>query len=144
MFERPEQVVDYWIDFIGQRKGQLGFNQVTGYDQKIATDYPLMAISPGKLEKQLHGSRTWLYVWRTQFFVMHATASGDHLQRSREEAALVTRTVAAIELDKTMQDQIIFGYVEGETPGVIQPLTTKGALVLSTRLDWVGTSEGRF
>lgn len=145
-FTRPEQVMDHWIDTLESYKETLGLNYVAGYEQKLvpANSYPVVAVNPGRSEKTIHGVRTWLYTWRVTFFVMHARAAADHLLRSREEAQLVTNLVDFLEKDKTLGGQVIFSYVTDEAPGILRPFAENSDLVLSTRLEWFATSEGRF
>lgn len=145
-FARPEEVMDYWIDRLEAYKETLGLNYVAGYDQKLipANSYPVVAVNPGQTTKEIHGVRTWLYTWKLQFFIMHARAAADHLLRSREEAQLVTNLVTFLEQDKELGGRTIFSYVTDEAPGILRPFSDKSELVLSTRLDWFATSEGRF
>lgn len=145
-FSRPEEVVDYWVNRIDPIKETLGLNGVFGYEQKLipASSYPVLAINPGPFSKEVHALRTWLYSWNIHFFIMHAKATGSHLQRSREEAQFVTDLVAYLESDKTLGDQVIFGYVTDERQGVLRPFAEQSDMVLSTRIDWFATSEGRF
>lgn len=145
-FTRPDDVVDYWLDSIEPIKETLGFNGVYGYEHKLipASTYPALAINPGRSEKTIHGTRTWLYTWRVQFYILHAKATGSHLQRSREEAALTTRVVDFIEADKELAGLVVFSFITDEVPGVLQPFANQNDMILSTRLDWFATSEGRF
>lgn len=143
---RPEHAADYWINTLTPIKETLGINYIAGYEQKLipASSYPVVAVNPGRNEKTIHATRTWLYTWRVTFYVMHAKATGSHLQRSREEAQFVTNLVNFIESDKTLGDKVIFSFVTDEVPGVLRPFAEVSDLVLSTRLDWFATSEGRF
>lgn len=146
VFSRPEHVVDYWVDTLGPIKETLGLNGVYGYDQRLipASSYPVVCVNPGRNQKKVHAIRTWLYSWRVNFFVIHAKATGSHLQRSREEAQFATDLVDFIEKDKTLSDRVIFGYITDEVQGVLRPFAEQSDMVLSTRLDWFATSEGRF
>lgn len=145
-FRRAEEVMDYWIDRLDAYKESLGLNYVAGYEQKLipANSYPVVAVNPGRSEKTIHGVRTWLFTWRLVIYVMHARAQADHLLRSREEAQLVTNVVDFMEQDKTLNGAVIFSWVTDEQPGILRPFSDNSELVLSTRLDWFATSEGRF
>lgn len=145
-FTRPDHLIDFWVDALTSVKETLGINGVYGYEQKLipASTYPAIAVNPGRSQKTIHATRTWLYTWRIQFYVMHAKATGSHLQRSREEAQFVTNLIDYLEIDKTLEDRLIFSFVTDEVPGVLQPFAERSDMVLSTRLDWFATSEGRF
>lgn len=146
VFSRPEHAADFWIDTLDPIKEKLGLNGVFGYEQKLipSSSYPVVCVNPGRTTKEVHAIRTWLYGWRVSFFILHAKATGSHLQRSREEAQLVTNLVNFIESDKTLGNRIIFGYITDEIQGVLRPFAEVSDMVLSTRLDWFATSEGRF
>lgn len=143
---RPDELVNYWVDNLDSVKEALGLNYVAGYEQRLipANSYPVVAVNPGRSEKTIHANKTWLYTWRISFYVMHAKATVSHLQRSREEAQLVTNLVEYIERDKTLGRMVIFSWITDEVPGVLRPYAENSDMVLSTRLDWFATSEGRF
>lgn len=149
MFTRPEQVIEYWREHFELHKDMLGLRTIASYEATSIGEFPALSISGVRMSKDLHGIRTYLYTWRCWFYVMHNQATLDRTRRSIEDLLLASDVVRFIESNKELKDEdhptkrVLFSYISDEEPGVVDPFTS-GSLIVSTRLSWVATSEGRF
>lgn len=133
---RPEEAVEMLADILDDNAGLLGLEFVGRYDEKLLPRYPAVVVSGGTLNKEVHGTHTFLTRLRCVLWVYHANANQTHAQRSREDLELATALVALLEDDKTFDNRVVFGYVESETPGVIAARTGRSELIVGTRLVW--------
>jgi hypothetical protein len=143
-YTRPEEMVDHFFNDIQQNAEVLGLAFVGTYDEKLIPAYPAVVISAGPVEKELHGTATYLVKLRTFFYVMHAQLTLDHRMRNQEDLELATRISEFIERDMTLGGKVIHHWVESEVPGVLSPRTTKGDAVVGTRLHNSALSGRRF
>lgn len=150
MFTRPEQVIEYWRDRFENNKNSLGLATIVSHENRVVGEFPALSIAGVRLEKGPYGIHTYLYTWRCWFYVMHNTLTLDHQTRSLEDLLLATDIVSFVESDRELKDvdhpknRVIFSYISDEEPGVIDPNSSGASAIVSTRLSWVGTSEGRF
>lgn len=119
-------------------------NSVISYDDPLVTGYPAIQVVPGQMQKDLHGTHTWLLTFRVEIFVMHAKMTMSRATRTEEDLKLATQVVQYLEQDLSLGGRIIAGFVESENPGAMPPRANKGAPIISTRLAWAGTTEARF
>lgn len=149
-FIRPEQFVDHFYRDLVDNAEVLGIAYVGTYDERLIPDYPAVVVSAGPVEKELHATHTFLYTNRVFFYVMHALLTVDHRVRNQQDLELATALSDFVERDKGLADpdtgsnRIVFGFVEGEVPGVLTPRSNKGDAVVGTRLHYRAISEGRF
>jgi hypothetical protein len=139
---RPEDCVEFLAAYI--ELGSLGFEYIAKYDEPLLPVYPAVQIMSGPMQKDLHGTHTWLLTIRAEIFVFHARMTQSRQTRSRDDLLLATKLVDYLERDISMGDKIIAGWVEAEIPGARPPSNNKGAAVISTRLTWSCTNEARF
>jgi hypothetical protein len=142
VLRRPEDAVEFLAAYIAL--GRLGFEYIARYDEPLLPKYPAVQIMSGQLQKDLHGTHTWLLTIRAEVYVFHAKMTESRQTRSREDLLLATKLVDYLERDITLGDRVIAGWVESEQPGARPPATAKGAAVISTRLLWSCTNEARF
>lgn len=144
LITRPEEVVELLANLIEQNSGPLGVEFVGKYDEKMLPRYPSVVVSAGPFSKEVHGTHTFALELRAIIWVYHANLTLTHAQRSKEDLELATSLVALIEDDKTFEEQLIFSFVESETPGVIAPRAGRGEPVVGTRLNWMGVTQQRW
>lgn len=144
LITRPEEVVEYFKEDFEKNADVLGINYVAAYGERLIPGYPAVVVDPSPIEKEVHGTHTYLLTLRCYIFVMHAEMLISHAARSQKDLELATRIVNFVERDKTLGDKIIFGYVESEVPGATPIGSTRGSVVVSTRLSWMGIVERRF
>jgi hypothetical protein len=139
---RPEELVEYFADLVDG--SPLPFAYVSKYDERLIPEYPAVQIQPGVLDKDVHGTHTFIVALRAIFYVMHAKMTVDHRTRSLEDLELATELIAVLEEDLTLGGRVISGWVDSETPAAFPPRSAKGDIVVGTRLTWNGLQETRF
>lgn len=141
---RLEDLIEYLIDKVEDNSVQLGLSFVGGYDDKLITGYPAVIFGNGNTTKEVSGTHQFLIQHNLDIYIQHAEASESHRQRSLEMLQTVTRLVTFLEADKTLGDQIIFGYVVSERPGLIQPRSKPSVFIVSTSIMYQATLKAAF
>lgn len=139
---RPEDVIEFLAVYL--EVANLGFQYIAKYDEPLLPRYPAVQIMSAPVQKELHGTHTFLLTLRAEIFVFHAKMTESRQTRSREDLELATKVVNYLEGDLSLGNRIIAGWVESETPGARPPTSPKAPPVISTRLSWSGTNEARF
>src|SRR6266576_202856 len=144
LFTRPEEVTEYFLEDLRNNAELLGLEFVGAYGERLIPTSPAVVVSAGPLDRELHGTHTFLVTLRCFFYVYHAQMSITHASRSLEDLKLATVVVDFIERDPTLGDKIVQGWVNSEVPGASQVNSRKTDVVVSTRLAWEGITERRF
>lgn len=144
MFTRPEEVTEYFVELLTRASGALGIETVASYNENLLGRYPAVVVSPGTTQKELHATHTFNITLISGLYVYHAKLTENHRTRSKVDLELATGIIALLETDMSLGNNIIQGWVESDTPGVMQPRSTKGELVVGTRINWSGISQSRF
>lgn len=139
---RPEHVVEFLAQYISD--STLGFKSINKYDEFNRQEYPAVQIVPGPFTKELHATHTWALSLRADIYVMHGAMSDSRATRNLNDLILATETVAYLEQDLTLGERIIQGWIESELPGVMPPRGSRSDAVVSTRLTWLGLTQGRY
>jgi len=143
-FVRPEEIVEYFKTEFEDNAGLLGIEYVGAYNERLLPRYPAIVISAGGSDKELHGTHTFLVTTRVFVYVYHAQMRSSDVSRNLADLELATAVVDFMERDMTLGNRIVQGWVEAEFPSARQLNATKGEVVVSTRLTWMGISERRF
>lgn len=139
---RPEDVVEFLAGLLDD--SPLPLEYVAKYDEPLLPKYPAALVMSAPLQKEIHGTHTFLLTLRAEIYVMHAKMTEARSTRNREDLKLATQIVAYLENDMSLGRRLVASWVESETPGAMPPRTAKGATVVSTRLAWQGIAETRF
>lgn len=144
LFTRPEEVTEYFRGDLEANANLLGLEYVGAYGEKLLPGYPAVVVSAGPLDKEVHGTHTYIITLRCFIYVYHAAMALTHASRSLEDLKLATTIVDFLERDLTLGGEIIHGHVASELPGASQINSRKSDIVISTRLGWEGITERRF
>lgn len=139
---RPEELIEVLTDLI--ELGIPEFKFISKYDEDLIPDYPCCQIQPADLSRNFHGTHTLEIFLRAYIFVMHDKLSQSKRVRTEEDLILATKVVQLLDTDITLGGKVIDGIVESEVPTALPPRTTKGDIVVSTRISWIGRSQVRF
>lgn len=143
-FTRPEEIVEHFKEDFEDNAGSLGIEFVGAYNERLIPRYPAVVVSAGGADKELHGTHTFLMRIRVFVYVYHAQMRLNDVKRSLEDLKLATSVMEFMERDMTLGNRIVQGWIESEFPGARQIDASKGLVVVSTRLTWMGISERRF
>ena len=143
-FTRPEEIVEHFKTDFEDNSGLLGIEFVGAYNERLLPRYPAIVVSAGGVDKELHGTHTFLMRIRVFVYVYHGQMRLNAVKRNLEDLKLATDVMEFMERDMTLGGRIIQGWIESEFPGARQIDADKGLVVVSTRLTWMGISERRF
>lgn len=140
------QVLDYLHDRIDSNKTALGLRYIAYGDEQLLPQYPAAVVTAERpMSRELHATRQFKVVFNCDIYVLHARLSASHKVRTKEDIELAQGVRKFLHTDYTLGSNIIFGFVQIETPGIITRVVgQKSAMVVSTRLAWTGTSVARF
>jgi len=140
------EVLDYVYEKIESNKADLGINFVARIDEELLPEYPAVLVSMERpLDRELHATQQFMVTFYLDIFIFHAKLSVGKAIRSREDIQLATNVRKLIHADFTLGDHIIFGFVNGEYPGVTsRVIGQKARSVVTTRLTWIGQNRVRF
>lgn len=152
-FSRPEELLKYFHVLFESNKEKLGFNYVAIQDEQLLPEYPVVKIITGPALREIHGTQKYLVTFEVSFWIYHANYESTHASRSVEDMELATkvvqflhqpgiRTLVDENSNESNPNQIIFGFVTQEIPGLIARADRSGIVV--TRLVWQGQSEVNF
>lgn len=140
--ERPEELVDFLADYIGDNVS--GFNFVSKYDESLKPDYPCVQVQPAGVDRNYHGTRKFEIFLRVLIYVMHDSLNETLRVRTEEELKSVTRVVNFLHTDISLGGRVIDGYVDSEVPVMLPPRTKRSGFIVSTRIGWVGRQHVLF
>jgi hypothetical protein len=143
LITRPEDLIELIAQLVDE--STLGFKYIAKYNERLIPEYPAIQIMAGTSTKEIHGTHTWAITLRADIYVMHADLTEDHATRTLTDMQLASSVVDFLETPNlSLGQRIIAGWVESEIPGVMPPRTAKGNAVISTRLGYRATTQGRF
>jgi uncharacterized protein YneR len=141
-----DQVLDWFKDNLKQETS-LGFNFVDyGNVDDLIPGYPAALLSPGPRTRVVHATHIFLVTFIVDIWVLHGNLNVGYSQRKKEDIQLCNAVQDFMDKHFSLDtpdnvDNIIFGRIENETPGAI---VRSGSPIVSTRLQWSGTSEQPF
>lgn len=141
-YEEPLTVAEALHDLIEENKEPLGIRFVGFGEDEIFPEYPVVVVQAGPLTRELHATHQFKLTFRCDLFIYHADWTVSHSIRTADDMALSQAVRDLLHKDKGFGGQLIFSYVDAETPGRIA--TDQGVMVVGTHISWVGESVVRF
>lgn len=143
-FKDALEVLDYVYEKMENNKAELGVNYVARIDEELLPNYPAILVSMERpIQRELHSVGGMFKVtFHLDLFIFHARLTSGKAIRSREDVQLATDVRKLMHADFTLGDHIIFGWVDGEYPGVTaRVIGQKARSVVTTRLTWQGQNR---
>jgi len=151
LFTTQSEIAAELVKRIEDEAGALGFEYVGKWDEKLVGRYPAVVVSPVGLEKEVHGTQTFLITIRIMLWIYHADMTETYRSRSDADIELAEALEEFLERpeNRTLNDnlgaeQLIFGFIETSVPGVLQPSKERGGPIVGTRLQWHGITQRRW
>lgn len=142
MFADPEEVVDYMYDLFQTNIVTLGLKYISYGDEALLPEYPALQITAGEFTREIVGTHKFGIVFNIEMWLFHANLSQSHRERTKEDMELASGVKDLLDINATLDDNIIFGFVDSSTPGVMnRAIRGKSTAVITTRITWRG--EGR-
>jgi hypothetical protein len=140
------QVFDYLYHLIDDNKANLGLKYVAQLDEQLLPEYPAVLVSiESPLEREQHATSMFRVVFNVDIWLFHAELTVGKAIRSRQDVELATNVRKLIHTKRTLDDHIVFGFVDGEYPGRTLRMTErKSTTVVTTRLTWTGENRVLF
>ena len=132
--------MDYITDLVESNAGALGINHVGYGDEQLIPAFPAIMVIAGEERRTLDGGTTTHFkkIYPMDIWVYHGRMDKNHKVRSIEDMNLATGIKNLLHNNYNLGGGIIFGYVTGNTPGV---MVRNKVSIIGTRLEWEG--EGR-
>lgn len=141
-FHDPEEVVDFMYELFTSHSGDLGIKYVAYGDESLLPQYPALQLTSGIFHREIIATHKFALEFNVEMWLYHANLNESHRERTRTDMLLATAVKDLLDINATLDDNIIFGFVDGETPGVMsRTVGGKSTAVVTTRISWRG--EGR-
>lgn len=140
-FRDPEEVLDFIYALLDTNKVSLGVKFIGYGDETLIPEYPAVILTSDPVQRDIHATRQFMVTFNCSLWVYHARLDENHKTRTRNDLLLATSIRELLHDNKNLGGNIIFGYVNGETPGV---LTRPNELIIGTRITWEGNSIVHF
>lgn len=139
------QPFDYIVDLLDDNKASLGLRYIAKHDEELIPEYPAVLIQSDNTERELHATQMFRIVFNLDLWIFHAELSSGAAVRSRKDIELATAIRKLLHADRTLGDHIIFGFVNGEFPGISARIVGGNlSTIVTTRLTWQGENRVRF
>src|SRR5262245_42332755 len=138
------KVVDGVRSLLETNKGSIGLQFVGSYDERKLPDYPAVVVSPAGKAKEIRGLQKFLVSFIVDIWVYHALMTITRTDRTEEDLILCEKIERVLETDMTLGGLVVHGFIAEETPGIIQPQTSKSDIVIGTMMQWMAQSSRGF
>ena len=136
------QPFDFMFDLLDDNKATLGLRYIAQHDEELIPQYPAVLMQTDRTETEQHSTGMFLKRFHIDLWVFHAQLSDNRATRSRKDIELATEIRKLVHSNKTMDDHIIFGFVNGEIPGGTNRVFGGTVVtIVTTRLTWMGENR---
>lgn len=139
------QPFDFIVDLLDDNKATLGLRYIAKHDEELIPQYPAVLVQTDRTDTQQHATGQFLKQFYLDLWVFHAELTVGRATRSRMDIELATAIRRLLHSNYTLDGHIIFGYVNGENPGIAARIIGVSAVtIVTTRLTWVGENRVPF
>ena len=136
------QPFDYLRDLLDDNKATLGLSYIAEHDENLLPQYPAALIQTDRTVTEQHATQLFKKEFHIDIWVFHAELSAGAATRSRKDIELATNIRKLIHSKFTMDGHIIFGFIDGEFPGITARIIGGNlATISTTRLTWMGENR---
>jgi hypothetical protein len=133
------QPFDHIHQLLDDNKAALGLRYIAQHEENLIPEYPAMLLQTDVVNRELHATQEFLVEWGLDLWIFHAQISASSAVRSRKDIELATNVRKLLHTNRTLGGHIIFGFVNGEFPGVsVRVIETNTVTTITTRLTWIG------
>jgi hypothetical protein len=141
----PLQPFDFIVDLIDDNKAALGLRYVAQNDEELIPQYPAVLVQIDNTDRELHATQMFRVVFHLDLWVFHAEISSGAAVRSRKDIELATAIRKLLHSQRTLDDHIVHGFVDGEFPGIAARIVGGNlSTIVTTRLTWQGENRVRY
>jgi hypothetical protein len=136
------QPFDYLVKLLDNNKATLGIRYVAEHDDNLVPEYPAVLVQTDRTVTEQHATGMFRKEFHIDLWVFHADMTVGTGTRSRQDIDLATQIRKLIHSKYTMDGHIIFGYIDGEFPGITtRVIRANVATIVTTRLTWMGENR---
>lgn len=133
---------DFLFDLFNDNKATLGLRYIAQHEEDLIPQYPAILIQTDRTVTTQHATGLFRKVFHLDFWIFHADMSIGQAARSRKDIELATAVRKLVHSQYTLDGHIIFGFIDGEFPGITNRLVSGAvATVVTTRLTWMGENR---
>lgn len=145
MFGFSKDAAIHIHDLLDAQKEFLGINYVGFGNERLLGKYPSVVVTPDPLDRSVVATHQFAVILNVSIWVYHAKLTEGHKIRTMEDIKLAEEVTKALHADYTLGGNVVFGFVDGETPGAVARLVQgKAQAVIGTRLTWTAESRQTF
>jgi hypothetical protein len=139
------QPFDHLFDLLDDNRATLGLRYIAQHEEDLIPQYPALLLQTDRTVTAQHSTGMFLKQFHLDLWIFHADMSVGQASRSRKDIELATEIRRLVHADYTLGGHIIFGFIDGEFPGITNRLVS-GAIstVVTTRLTWQGQNRVPF
>ena len=139
------QPFDYVVSLLDDNKASLGLRYIAQNDEELLPQYPAVLIQADNTERDHHATRQFLVTFHLELWVFHNDLTVGKAVRSREDIELATAIRKLIHTKFTLDGHIVFGFVDGEFPGIsARVINDAVTTIVTTRMTWRGDNRVPF
>jgi len=139
------QSFEHIYGMLDEHKPSLGLQYIARHDEELIPQYPAVLLQTDSVTRQIHATGQFYVEFNLDLWIFHAQLSASTAIRSLKDIELATSIRKLLHSDRTLGGHIIFGYVNGEFPGVTARVVGGSvATIVTTRLTWTGENRVPF
>jgi hypothetical protein len=139
------QPFDHIVGLLDDNKAALGLRYIAQNDEELIPQYPAILVQTDSINRELHATRQFYVEFNLDLWIFHAELSVSTAVRSRKDIELATAVRKLLHDNNTLDGHIIFGYVNGEFPGIsARVIQANMVTIVTTRLTWSGENRVPF
>lgn len=139
------QPFDYIDNLLDDNKANLGLRYIAKHDEELIPQYPAVLIQTDRVAREQHATQMFRVEFHIDLWVFHAELTASVAVRSRKDIELATEIRKLLHSKRTMDGHIVFGFVDGEFPGITARIIGNvTSTVITTRLTWTGENRVRY
>lgn len=136
------QPFDFLYDLLDDNKATLGLRYIAQHEEDLIPQYPSILLQTDRTVTEQHATGQFLKNFHIDLWIFHADMSVGQAARSRKDIELATEVRKLLHANYTLNGHIIFGFVDGEFPGVTaRAIGSNVSTIVTTRLTWMGTNR---
>lgn len=138
-------VLNFVHDYLDTHKEEIGLNYIGYGDEEHLPNFPVAVVTPEPDIRAIKGTHQFERIFNLSVFVYHADLTVNHRIRTQQDMELATAVVRLLHANFTLDGNIVFGFVDGSSPGVVvRGGATTPQQIVSTRLTWTGQGREPF
>lgn len=139
------QPFNYIVQRLDDHKAELGLRYIAIHDEELIPEYPAILCQIDNTMRMHHATGLFKIEFHLDLWIFHAQMTLSKAARSAQDIELATNIRKLLHEDRTLGGHIIFGFVDGEFPGITaRAIGGAVSTIVTTRLTWTGENRVPF